>query len=295
MMSSGAVIVQWGRCPQLLCGILAASIFLATNLPGLVQAQETARSFNPLFLVQAAPEAPQTAPSSIHLQSGEIATRKDPLNSAYPIPWDSIWGHQNQATQNGKAVTMRYLSPTLLSPDGQTKVYSDIRLHLNPEMTNSSISSQLIITDLRGTVLQSIPSSFHLGNGPVQETAARQDGTLSILMPAAWSKDGQQLLARQFESVFGSDVSSDYALVWNRRTQQSRIVAPTPLSYDTAILLGWSHSNPGQILFRTSTLGEAGTAILAVNHDGTTIASPGDRPLPMGQIIIPPTIPQARR
>jgi hypothetical protein len=295
-MSSGAVIVKWGRCPQFVCGVLATSIFLAANLSGLVQAQEAAKSFNaPSFLVQTAPEAPQTAPLPIHLQSGEIATHQDPLNSAYPIPWDSIWAHQSQATQSGKAVTMRYLSPSLPSPDGQTKVHSDIRLHLNPEMTNSYISSQLIIADLRGTVLQSIPSSFHLGNGPVQETAATHNGTLSILMPAAWSKDGQQLLARQFEAVFGSDVSSDYALVWNRRTQQSKIVAPTPLSYDTAILLGWSHSNPNQILFKTSTLGESGNAILAVNNDGTVIASPGDRPLPIEQPMISPTIPQARR
>jgi hypothetical protein len=295
-MSSGAVIVQWGRCPRFVCGVLATSIFLAANLPGLSQAQETARSFNAsLFFVQAASEAPTTAPPSIRLQRDDIASQKDPLNSAYPIPWDAIWAHQSQATRNGKGITMRYLSPTLPSPDGQRKVHSDIRLHLHPEMTNSSISSQLVITDQRGTVLQSIPSSFHLGNGPIKETAARQEGTLSILMPAAWSKDGQQLLSRQFEAVFGSDVSSDYALVWNRSTQQSRIVAPTPLSYDTAILLGWSHSNPSQILFKTSTLGESNTETLAVNPNGTTIASPGDRPLPMGQIMTPPTLPQARR
>jgi hypothetical protein len=295
-MSSGAAIVQWGRCPQFLCGVLATSIFLAANLPGLSQAQEAARSFNaPVFFVQTASEAPQTALQPIHLQRDDTASQKDPLNSAYPIPWDAIWTHQSQATRNGKAITMRYLSPALPSPDGQRKVHSDIRLHLKPEMTNSSISSQLIITDLRGNVLQSIPSSFHLGNGPVQETAARQDGTLSILMPAAWSKDGQQLLSRQFEAVFGSDISSDYALVWNRGTQQSRIVAPTPLSYDTAILLGWNPSNPSQILFKTSTLGESGAVTLAVNHDGTTIASPGDRPLPMGQIMTSPTLPQARR
>ncbi|WP_404784127.1 hypothetical protein [Altericista sp. CCNU0014] len=296
MMSSGAAIVQWGRCPQFVCGVLAASIFLAANLPGLTQAQETAKSLNAqLFFLQAAPAAQQVSVPPSPLQSGAAVSRKDPLNSAYPIPWDSIWAHQHQASQAGQTVTKRYLSAALLSPDGQTKVHSEIQLHLNPEMTDSYISSQLVISDPRGTVLQSIPSTFHLGDGPVKETAARQDGTLSILMPAAWSKDGQQLLARQFEAVFGSDVSSDYALVWNRRNQQARIVAPTPLSYDTAVLLGWSHSNPDQILFETSTLGESKTTTLAVSHDGTTIASPSDRPLPIGQRVTFPTPSQARR
>jgi hypothetical protein len=100
-------------------------------------------------------------------------------------------------------------------------------------------------------------------------------------MPAAWSKDGQKLLTRQFEAVMGSDVSSDYALVWDKKTQIVKTVTPTPQNYDTAILLGWSPRNPDRVLFRTTILGEQQTNLVAVTHDGTTIALEGSQP-PMG-------------
>ncbi len=299
MISPRVVLLQWGRSPQFVCGFLAASILLTYGLQGLMQFPARSQPLEtPLSLVQSASPASGTAPLRNARQSVAPATQaQDPLNSAYPVPWSMIWQNQTQATQTGKRMTLRYVSGAIASPDGQRNAHSELYLDLHPEVTQSQVASQLIITDAKGGEIQRIASSMHLGDGMVKESSGTSTvGTLSILMPATWSKDGQQLLARQFEAVFGSDVSSDYALVWNRNTQHVKIVAPVPQDYDTAILLGWSHRNPEQVLFRTAILGEQNTALVAVNYDGTTVASEGDRVLPSGQLIIPtPTSSQARR
>lgn len=263
------------------------------QFPARSQSLET-----PLSLIQSAPSVSGTAPVRSSHQAAPATQAQDPLNSAYPVPWDMIWKNQTQATQSGKVITLRYVSGAIASPDGQRNAHSEISLELHPDVTQSRVASHLIITNAKGAEIQKIASSMHLGDGMVKETSATAApvGTLSILMPATWSKDGQQLLARQFEAVFGSDVSSDYALIWNRNTQQVKTVAPVPQDYDTAILLGWSHRNPDQILFRTAILGEKNTALVAVNRDGITVASEGDRILPLGQLIMTaPTSSQARR
>jgi hypothetical protein len=302
MISPRVVLLQWGRCPQFVCGFLAASILLTSGLQGLMQFPARSQSLEtPLSLIQSAPpvssSVSRTAPVRNVSQAAPATQAQDPLHSAYPIPWGMIWQNQTQATQTGKVITLRSVSDAIASPDGQRNAHSEIRLELHPAVTQSRVVSHLIITNAKGAEVQKIASSMHLGDGIVKETSGTAAvGTLSILMPATWSKDGQQLLARQFEAVFGSDVSSDYALVWNRNTQQVKTVAPVPQDYDTAILLGWSHRNPDQILFRTAILGEKNTALVAVNRDGTTVASEGDRILPLGRsIITAPAASQARR
>jgi hypothetical protein len=276
MTSPCAVLLQRGYSPKLVCGFLAASIFLTAGLgfvqfPALSQSSKT-----PLSLVQTASPTFHSAPVSV---SASALQNQDPLNSAYPIPWAAIWENQTKATQSGKVLTLRYLSGTVTSADGQRQVHSEINLQLSPELTQSYVSSNLIITDAKGTVLQRIPSTMHLGDERVKETTAVPVGTLSILMPATWSEDGQQLLTRQFEAVLGSDVASDYALIWDKKTQMVKTVTPTPQNYDTAILLGWSPHNPDRVLFRTTILGEQQTNLVAVvTQDGTTIALEGSQP-----------------
>jgi hypothetical protein len=279
MTSPCAVLLQRGYSPKLVCGFLAASIFLTAGL-GLVQFPALSQSSQtPLSLVQTASPSFHSAPVNV---SASALQNQDPLNSAYPIPWAAIWENQTKAAQSGKILTLRYLSGTLTSPDGQRQAHSEINLQLSPELTRSYVSSNLIIADATGKVLQRIPATMHLGDERVKETTAMPVGTLSILMPAAWSKDGQQLLTRQFEAVLGSDVSSDYALVWDKKTQRVKTVTPTPQNYDTAILLGWSPHNPDRVLFRTTILGEPQTNLVAVTHDGTTLAFEGSQPLPTG-------------
>lgn len=286
MISPCAMLLRRGYSPKLVCGFLAASILLVTGLPGLAQfPMRSPSTETPLSLIQTASPTYPAYPTETTIPSTQAIQAQDPLNSTYPVPWNVIWQKQTQATQSGKILTLRYQSATLASPDGQRLAYSEINAQLSPEVTQSSVSSRLIITNAKGKVLQSIPSTLHLGNDSVKETTAQPIGILSILMPATWSKDGQQLLTRQFEAVLGSDMSSDYALVWNRKTQMVKTVTPTPQNYDTAILLGWSAHNPDQILFRTAILGEQKTDLVAVSRDGTTIATKSDQTLPVVNIM----------
>jgi hypothetical protein len=307
MIGSGAAVVRRRYSPQVFAALLASSLIVLSapfwvhqasvaqsNLQteyaqgSLAQGSQSQRSVvqkstaqKPINrpINQRAIQASTVLPGTSLLPVGNSA--EDPLNSPYPIPWNTIWEHQTQATQSNRPETLYYLSPPLRSPDRQILAHTKIEIKIDPDFRRSHIFSQLILKTAQGKILQTIPSSMHLGRGNVQETAARQTtGTIAILVPAAWSKNGQRLLSRQFEAVFGSDVLSDYAVIWERNHLQTKTVTPLPLNYDSATLLGWSQNHPDQLLFRTATLGETSGSTLAVDHRGTTIASPNDRALP---------------
>jgi hypothetical protein len=311
MIGSGAAVVVRRRySPQVFAALLAVSSVLILSAPFWNDQPSIAQSNGPTNYAQK-PLAPvlmtQRPNTQRALQANTVwsgvsllpigNTANDPLNSPYPIPWNAIWDHQTQATQTNRSEILYYLSPPLRSPDGQVVAHTKIEIKINPDFRRSHIFSQLILKTSQGKVLQTILSSIHLGQGNLKETTARQlPGTISILVPAAWSKNGQKLLSRQFEAVFGSDVSSDYAVLWDRDHLQTRIVTPLPLNYDSATLLGWSQNHPDQLLFRTAILGEARGSILAVDSRGTTIAAPNDRAIPQyGQVLIAPGKSQARR
>jgi hypothetical protein len=306
MIGSGAAVVRRRYSPQVFAALLAVSSYLVLSAPFLGYQVNAAQPNLPTASIQGPAAQPYIAQGSIQANTvlpsvsmlPAASTANDPLNSPYPIPWNTIWDHQTQATQNNRPTTLRYLSSPLRSPDGQVAAHTKIEIKIDPDFRRSRIFSQLILKTSQGKVLQTIPSSMHLGQGTVKETAARQlPGTISILVPAAWSKNGQRLLSRQFESVFGSDVSSDYAVIWDRDHRQAKIITPLPLNYDSATLLGWSRNHPDQVLFRTAILGETEGAILAVDYRGTTIASPNDRAVRQfyGQVPNSSGKPQAQR
>lgn len=278
MIGSGAAVVGRRCSPQVFATLLSISGFLILSTPFLARQ------------VRANPVLPSVSLLPVD------NTANDPIKSPYPIPWNAIWDHQTQATQTHRSATLRYLSPPLRSPDGQIAAHSEIEIKIDPDFRRSHIFSQLILKTAQGQMLQTIPSSMHLGQGKVQETTARQlPGTIAMLVPAAWSKNGQRLLSRQFEAVFGSDVSSDYAVIWDREHLQTKTVTPLPLNYDSATLLGWSRNHPHQVLFRTDILGETQGSILAVDYQGGTIASQNDQAVQSGQASIVPGKAQARR
>lgn len=315
MIGSGAAVVRRRYSPQVFAALLAVSSVLIPSesclwyqssvaRPNLqtgytqaasIRGSSVPRSITQKLIAQKAIQANTVLPSASLLPVGNTAN--DPLNSPYPIPWKAIWDHQTQATKSKHPETLYYLSPPLQSPDNQIVAHTKIEIKLDPDFRRSHIFSQLVLKTAQGKVLQTIPSSIHLGQGNVQETTARHlPGTIAILMPAAWSKNGQRLLSRQFEAVFGSDVSSDYAVIWERNHRQAKIVAPLPLTYDSATLLGWSKNHPDQLLFRTTILGEPRSSTLAVDSRGTTIASPNDRAIPQyGQAPSSPSKSQAHR
>jgi hypothetical protein len=314
MIGSGAAVVRRRYSPQVFAALLAVSSFLILSAPFWNHQASIAQSNgltngptdyaqNPLApaLMAQRPNAQRVIQANTVLPGVSLLpvgnTADDPLNSPYPIPWNAIWEHQTQATQANRSEILYYLSPPLRSPDGQIVAYTKIEIKINPDFRQSHIFSQLTLKTSQGKVLQTIPSSIHLGQGNLKETTARQlPGTISILVPAAWSQNGQKLLSRQFEAIFGSDVSSDYAVIWNRDHLQTRIVTPQPLNYDSATLLGWSQNHPDQLLFRTAILGETRGSILAVDARGTTIAAPNDRTVPQyGQALSAPSKSQARR
>ncbi|HEY9825777.1 MAG TPA: hypothetical protein V6D19_10040 [Stenomitos sp.] len=305
MVVFGPVAIQSPLNLRFLCGVLAASSILIAN--GVV-AQEpftnALQDIHPTVTTQVSWQVGQNhaplmgasnvAIPSVPSQSFTQSSQDDPLKSNYPIPWTLIWSHQTQATQTGRPIVMRYRSATLKSPEGQIQAYSEIQVYCAPEASQSHISSELFLTTPQGQVLQRIPSSMHLSQGLTQETALQNvQGTMSILIPAVWSDNGERLLIRQFEAIFGSDVSSDYALVWNRDSQHTRTIAPAPLNYDTAILLGWSQNHPEQVLFKTTTMGESETALVAVDSKGNSVVATGDRP--QQSKLFSPSPTQARR
>jgi hypothetical protein len=233
----------------------------AVRLSQLLPPQAIVPSVSPIES-SALPQPSSTEPS-LH----------DPLESHFPVPWSLIQTMQRQASQTGQIVTYRHRSPALTSPDAEMSAYADINISMGPKAEQSIVSSQIVLTNHLGTVLSNIPASIHDGEVTITERPLQnQKGVMAILIPIAWSKDGQQLLARQFEAVIGSDIATDYAFIWKRDTQKATTISPFPLNYDTAVLLGWNPMHPNQLLFRTTRLGETSAQVIAIDERGNTMA-----------------------
>ncbi|MEB3355765.1 MAG: hypothetical protein VKK04_03405 [Synechococcales bacterium] len=209
----------------------------------------------------------------------------DPLNSPHPIPWNWVV-EQQAASEASPTLQMQYYrSPSLVSPDGDYAVYSRIQLELLPETPQDRVSSILFMENLETGDLRFVTaSSPHVRNPWIPEEEYGQPGMIAILMPVAWSEGGDRLLVRAFESIFGTDLASDYAVLWDRQQDQLQTLAPTNLVYSNAILLGWSRENTDQVLFRAGNLGDEQWPMLAVDPTGETmLATEGDEPVIFGQ------------
>jgi hypothetical protein len=226
----------------------------------------------------------------------QASTQPDPISSPYPVPWNWVWANQSQVSRNGHPVVRQYRSQSLISPDGQYVAYCQIQMQVQPDFSQSNISSTLLIENLKTGSLEKIKSSAHFaGDSFMAAGETDKPGIIAILIPVAWSKTSDHLLVRQFEALFGSDVASDYALVWDRDSNRVTSVAPTPVDYDTALLLGWSQSHPDQVLFHTSLLGDEVGSLWTVTLQGKAIAAPGDQPLIFGRRVNEGAGPQAYR
>jgi hypothetical protein len=214
----------------------------------------------------------------------------DPLNSPYPIPWNWVLATQAEIAQSQTPYLRYYRSQSLLSPDGQYAAYSRIQMQVSPTFTQSRVSSVLFLENLQTGDLQTITASSPLANDSsfADQHAASdpaETGTIAILIPIAWSEQSDRILAREFESVFGSDIASDYAVVWDRQLSRTYTIAPTRVQYSNAILLGWSRTRPELVLFQTGNLGEEQLHQWAVDFDGCTAAAVEDQPVAFGQLV----------
>lgn len=209
----------------------------------------------------------------------------DPLNSPHPIPWNWVMATLSAKVSDDTPRLHCYRSQSLLSPDRQFAAYSRIQMQAEPQFFRSRISSVLFIENLKTGDLQAITPSSPLADNPFIEGGIDLIGSISIVIPVSWSEAGDRLLAREFESLFGSSMASDYAVIVDRPRNRIKTVAPCQTQYTTAILLGWSELDPSRVLFRAGNLGEEAWQLLAVDGEGQTCQEPDDQPITFGHVV----------
>lgn len=207
----------------------------------------------------------------------------DPLNSPHPIPWQWIMEHYDQASNNGNNEPSYYRSSALISPDGQYAAYSRIKMHSEAELYLSRVSSVMFVENLRTGNLRTVTANSPLADHPLEPNeAADQPGAISILMPISWSADGDRILARQFESFFSTSDLTDYAVIWDKNTNKTYTIVPKTEDYSSAILLGWSDTNPRDVVFKAGNMGDEEWDLVAVNTQGDTMIAKNEQPVVYG-------------
>lgn len=190
----------------------------------------------------------------------------------------------NEASISNRASLHYYRSPSLLSPNGNFAAYSRIQLQVQPEYSQSRITSVLFLENLQARELRAITPTSPLADNPFTGSpTAGIPGSISIVIPIAWSEAGDRILAREFESLFGSDLASDYAVIWDCRSNRASTISPTRIQYTNALLLGWSQQHRDRALFQAGNLGED-WSLWAVDTQGDTLAAAGDQALVFGKV-----------
>ncbi len=215
---------------------------------------------------------------------GRLSASGDPLNSSYPVPW--TWVQQMQETIGTPATPQvrYYRSDALVSPDGHYAAYSRIQLQVLPEPTQNRVSSILFLENLTTGEIQLITASSPLAAQQLLLTYESQPlGAIAILIPVSWSATGDRILAREFESLFGTDIGSDYAVIWDRQHNRIHTIAPEPVNYSNAVLLGWSETQPHQVLFQAGNLGDESWPTYAVEPGGQTVVVTDVQPVAFGR------------
>ncbi len=210
----------------------------------------------------------------------------DPLDSPHPVPWN--WVTATLATKDSIQAPRLYYyrSHSLISVDGQYAAYSRIQMQVDPEFSRSRVASVLFLENLKTGELQAITPTSPLAENPFKANAqVGVPGSISIVIPISWSQDSNCLLAREFESIFCTDLASDYALIWDRQLNRTSTVAPARISYTNAVLLGWSRTYPDRALFRAGHLGDNPWPLWVVDRSSQTVAVAGDGPQVFGSVV----------
>ncbi len=237
------------------------------------------------------PDASLIPPLSIvtivELSMTQPSTRLDPLNSPFPVPWNWVMAMLGESSTAISPLLRYYRSPSLVSPDGQYAAYSRIQMRVQADVTQSQVASVLFLENLETGALQVITASSPFANNPfVPRPLVTPLGTIAIIIPVAWSEQGDRILSREFESLFGTDIASDYAVVWDQRHNSVHTLAPAQVDYSNAVVLGWSKAQPSQVLFQTGHLGETERSRWTVDLDGQTIAAASDdQPVVFGTFV----------
>jgi hypothetical protein len=213
----------------------------------------------------------------------------DPLNSPYPVPWNwvmAILSEQKppKTAPETASVFRYYRSQSLVSPDGNYLAYSRIQLQTSGDWRQNRIASILFVESLKTGELQTVTPAAPFADNPfVADAMLNQPGTIAMLVPVGWSEGSERLLAREFESMFGSSLASDFAVIWERSSNRTHTLAPTQIQYSNAVLLGWSQSYPSHVLFRAGQMGQEHWPLYAVDANGQTLCASEDHPITFGQ------------
>ena len=257
---------------------------MAQNLPVLADpvAVPTMTHSSPLPSSQTSPAMPEEMTSEMTQPGVQL----DPLDSPHPIPWNWVLAAHAEISASERAGLRYYRSQSLVSPDGQYAAYSRIQLRGQPSLYRSRVTSVMFLENLETGDLRTITASSPLADNPLTENEeAKQPGTIAILMPVSWSESGDRILARQFEGRFSTSDASDYAVIWERRDNHTRTLAPERVQYTNAILLGWSRANPESVLFRAGELGAERWPVWAVKPDGHTALAFDEEPVVYGEMV----------
>lgn len=238
------------------------------------------------FWKEVSKDNPVTEVSGAAAEVIDQSVEGDPLDSPHPVPWNWVLATHAEVTAKGESGIRYYRSKSLVSPDGQYAAYSRIEMEVQPDLYRSRVSSVMFLENLKTGKLQKITASSPLAeNSFTKNEEANMPGTIAILIPVSWSKEGDRLLARQFEGLFSTSDSSDYAVVWDRETNRTSTITPNATDYTNAVLLGWSRANPEQVLFRAGELGDEKKPLWAVDFNGQTVSASQEQPLIIGQLV----------
>ncbi|MGK7924202.1 MAG: hypothetical protein AB4290_02930 [Spirulina sp.] len=286
MLKPSLIPCEWCNAKPLL---LLSALFIA---PDARAGDRVPRLVLPAEYVASSQPALQVADATREILTPEVPA--DPLNSNYPIPWHWVMATYADLKENPYPDPRYYRSSSLISPDGLYAAYSRIAMQVEEQLFGSRVSSVMFLENLETGELQTITASSPLAEDSLGGSD-RQPGAISILIPVSWSKEGDRLLARQFEGLFSASDASDYAVVWNRQTRITRTIAPVRVQYTNAVLLGWSTLYPQQVLFQAGVLGEEDWPFWAVDLDSQTTLANDDKPIVYGRFQQPVwTGPQAR-
>jgi hypothetical protein len=276
----GYLFVRCSRFLRATAPLRALTLTILLTLSVLGVKHSIAQSQN----VQEQQAPSETSSSPITSEAAFSTGGQDPLNSPHPIPWSWIVAGQYASTPLNEPQMRYYRSQALVSPDQRYAAYSRIQMQIGQDDVTHTVDSMLFLEDLQTGELQfvtaSSPSIRHPG---FDRSRHQQPGMITVLLPIAWSEVSDRLLIRGFDSRFGTDLASDYAIVWNRQTQEMRAIAPSPFHYSNAVLLGWSQNNPSHVLFRAGQMGDEQWPMVAVDPNNSSFLAAGDQPIAYGQ------------
>ena len=212
------------------------------------------------------------------------ADRLDPIGSPHALPWRWVLDIQSLSLASATSQMFYYRSPALLSPDGVYSAYTRMQVLRVADPQQSQVNSLLFLENMETGEIQLLTAtSTEMQHILLQGANSQQPGMLSMLMPISWSEEGDRILVRAFESIFSTDIASDYAIIWHQATNQVEPVVPTNGDYGHAVLLGWSQTHPDEVLFEVGNLGDEIRPLMAMTTAGEYYMVVADQPITYGQ------------